>query len=33
MKAFTTHTGLVAPLVRALVDHDQIIPMTFLNTI
>ncbi|MDB5984525.1 MAG: leuD1, partial [Pseudomonas sp.] len=26
MKAFTQHTGLVAPLDRANVDTDQIIP-------
>ena len=30
MKPFTTHTGLVAPLDRANVDTDQIIPKQFL---
>lgn len=33
MKAFTTHTGLVAPLDRANVDTDQIIPKQFLKRI
>ena len=33
MKAFTTHTGLVAPLDRANVDTDQIIPKQFLKSI
>ena len=33
MKPFTTHTGLVAPLVRANVDTDQIIPKQFLKSI
>ncbi len=31
MKAFTQHTGLVAPLDRANVDTDQIIPKQFLE--
>ncbi|MFJ4389388.1 3-isopropylmalate dehydratase small subunit [Pseudomonas soli] len=33
MKAFTQHTGLVAPLDRANVDTDQIIPKQFLKSI
>jgi 3-isopropylmalate/(R)-2-methylmalate dehydratase small subunit len=33
MKAFTKHTGLVAPLNRANVDTDQIIPKQFLKRI
>jgi len=33
MKAFRTHTGLVAPLDRANVDTDQIIPKQFLKRI
>jgi 3-isopropylmalate/(R)-2-methylmalate dehydratase small subunit len=33
MKAFRTHTGLVAPLYRANVDTDQIIPKQFLKRI
>jgi len=33
MKSFTTHTGLVAPLDRANVDTDQIIPKQFLKSI
>jgi 3-isopropylmalate/(R)-2-methylmalate dehydratase small subunit len=33
MKAFTRHTGLVAPLDRANVDTDQIIPKQFLKSI
>ena len=33
MKAFTTHTGLVAPQDRANVDTDQIIPKQFLKSI
>ena len=33
MKAFTTHTGLVAPLDRANVDTDQIIPAEYLKRI
>ena len=33
MKPFTTHTGLVAPLERANVDTDQIIPKQFLKSI
>ena len=33
MKAFTKHTGLVAPLDRANVDTDQIIPKQFLKSI
>jgi 3-isopropylmalate/(R)-2-methylmalate dehydratase small subunit len=33
MRAFTTHTGLVAPLDRVNVDTDQIIPKQFLKTI
>ena len=33
MKAFTQHTGLVAPLDRANVDTDQIIPKQFLSSI
>ena len=33
MKAFTNHTGLVAPLDRANVDTDQIIPKQFLKRI
>ena len=31
MKAFTTHAGLVAPLDRANVDTDEIIPKQFLK--
>jgi 3-isopropylmalate/(R)-2-methylmalate dehydratase small subunit len=33
MQPFTTHTGLVAPLDRANVDTDQIIPKQFLKRI
>ena len=33
MKAFTTHTGLVAPMDRANVDTDMIIPKQFLKSI
>ena len=33
MKAFTAHTGLVAPMDRANVDTDQIIPKQFLKRI
>jgi len=33
MKAFRQHTGLVAPLARANVDTDQIIPKQFLKRI
>ena len=33
MKAFTQHTGLVAPLDRANVDTDQIIPKQYLSSI
>ena len=33
MRAFTKHTGLVAPLDRANVDTDQIIPKQFLKRI
>ena len=33
MKAFSRHTGLVAPLDRANVDTDQIIPKQFLKRI
>jgi 3-isopropylmalate/(R)-2-methylmalate dehydratase small subunit len=33
MQAFTRHTGLVAPLDRANVDTDQIIPKQFLKSI
>src|ERR1044072_3079879 len=33
MKAFTKHTGLVAPLDRANVDTDQIIPKQFLKRV
>lgn len=33
MRAFTKHTGLVAPLDRANVDTDQIIPKQFLKSI
>jgi len=33
MQAFTTHTGLVAPMDRANVDTDQIIPKQFLKRI
>ncbi|MGZ8384083.1 MAG: 3-isopropylmalate dehydratase small subunit, partial [Nitrospira sp.] len=33
MNAFTTLTGLVAPLDRLNVDTDQIIPKQFLKTI
>ncbi len=33
MEAFRTHTGLVAPLDRANVDTDQIIPKQFLKSI
>ncbi|MHC8293062.1 3-isopropylmalate dehydratase small subunit [Pseudomonas sp. LB3P58] len=33
MRAFTQHTGLVAPLDRANVDTDQIIPKQFLKSI
>src|ERR1044072_5855591 len=33
MKAFTKHRGLVAPLDRANVDTDQIIPKQFLKRI
>ena len=33
MQSFTTHTGLVAPMDRANVDTDQIIPKQFLKRI
>ena len=33
MKSFRTHTGLVAPLDKANVDTDQIIPKQFLKRI
>jgi 3-isopropylmalate/(R)-2-methylmalate dehydratase small subunit len=33
MRAFTTHTGLVAPLDRANIDTDMIIPKQFLKSI
>src|SRR3970282_1522731 len=33
MERFTVHTGLVAPLDRANVDTDQIIPKQFLKSI
>jgi len=33
MKPFSTHTGLVAPLDRANIDTDQIIPKQFLKRI
>jgi 3-isopropylmalate/(R)-2-methylmalate dehydratase small subunit len=33
MKAFRTHTGIVAPLMRPDVDTDQIIPKQFLKRI
>ena len=33
MQAFTQHTGVVAPLDRANVDTDQIIPKQFLKSI
>ena len=33
MQAFTTHTGIVAPLDRANVDTDQIIPKQFLKRV
>ena len=33
MKAFTTHSGLVAPMDRANVDTDMIIPKQFLKSI
>lgn len=33
MKAFINHTGLVAPLFRADIDTDQIIPKQFLKSI
>ena len=33
MQKFTTMTGLVAPLDRANVDTDQIIPKQFLKSI
>ena len=33
MKRFTTHTGIVAPLFRANIDTDQIIPKQFLKSI
>ena len=33
MKAFTVHTGIVAPLDRANVDTDAIIPKQFLKSI
>jgi len=33
MRAFTTHSGVVAPLDRANVDTDQIIPKQFLKRI
>ena len=33
MRAFTTHRGVVAPLDRANVDTDQIIPKQFLKSI
>jgi len=33
MEAFTVHTGIVAPLDRANVDTDQVIPKQFLKSI
>ena len=33
MKAFTQHQGLVAPMDRANVDTDMIIPKQFLKSI
>ena len=33
MQAFTTHTGVIAPLNRVNVDTDQIIPKQYLKTI
>ena len=33
MQAFTVHTGLVAPIDRANVDTDAIIPKQFLKSI
>ena len=33
MRAFTTHCGIVAPLDRANVDTDLIIPKQFLKSI
>lgn len=33
MKAFTTHTGIVAPMDRANIDTDMIIPKQFLKSI
>ena len=33
MKAFTVHQGIVAPLDRANVDTDMIIPKQFLKSI
>ncbi|ODS23198.1 3-isopropylmalate dehydratase small subunit [Candidatus Endobugula sertula] len=33
MKSFTTHTGIVAPMDRANVDTDMIIPKQFLKSI
>ena len=33
MEAFTTHTGVIAPLNRVNVDTDQIIPKQYLKTI
>ena len=33
MKAFTKHTGLAAPLFRADIDTDQIIPKQFLKSV
>ena len=33
MKSFTRHTGLVAPMDRANVDTDMIIPKQFLKSI
>lgn len=33
MKKFTTHTGIAAPLFRANIDTDQIIPKQFLKSI
>ena len=33
MDAFTTHTGIVAPLKRSAVDTDQIIPAVYLKRV
>ncbi len=33
MEAFTTHTGIVAPLKRSAVDTDQIIPAVYLKRV